>query len=44
MAFCSSANIGSITGNDVAPKITGADSTVAGKYSQLEVDFLQKVS
>ncbi|PBK79555.1 hypothetical protein ARMGADRAFT_1040726 [Armillaria gallica] len=42
MTFCSSANIGSITRNDVAPNITGADSTVAGKYSQLEVDFLQK--
>ncbi|KAK0486815.1 kinase-like domain-containing protein [Armillaria luteobubalina] len=33
----------SLTGNDVVLKITGADSTDAGKYSQLEVDFLQKV-
>ncbi|KAK0474222.1 kinase-like domain-containing protein [Armillaria novae-zelandiae] len=33
----------SLTGNDVVLKITGADSTDAGKYSQLEVDFLEKV-
>lgn len=44
MASCSSANVDSRTGNDVVLKITGADSTDAGKYSQLEVDFLQKVN
>ncbi|KAK0442473.1 kinase-like domain-containing protein [Desarmillaria tabescens] len=32
-----------VTGHDVVLKITGADSTDAGKYSQLEVSFLQKV-
>ncbi|KAK0430967.1 kinase-like domain-containing protein, partial [Armillaria borealis] len=33
----------SVTGNDVVLKITGADSTDAGKYSQREVALLQKV-
>ncbi|PBK85862.1 kinase-like protein [Armillaria gallica] len=33
----------SMTGNDVVLKITGADSTDAGKYSQREVALLQKV-
>ncbi|KAK0235187.1 kinase-like domain-containing protein [Armillaria nabsnona] len=33
----------SVTGNDVVLKITGADSTDAGKYSQLEAVFLDKV-
>ncbi|KAK0444236.1 kinase-like domain-containing protein [Desarmillaria tabescens] len=32
-----------VTGNDVVLKITGADSTDAGKYSQLEAVFLDKV-
>ncbi|PBK85893.1 kinase-like protein [Armillaria gallica] len=31
------------TGNDVVLKITGADPMDAGKYSQLEVEFLHKV-
>ncbi|KAK0465937.1 kinase-like domain-containing protein [Desarmillaria tabescens] len=31
------------TGNDVVIKITGADSTDAGRYSQLEALFLEKV-
>ncbi len=43
MTLCSSANMGSRTGNDVVLKITGSNSTDAGKYSQLEVDLLQKV-
>ncbi|PBK71470.1 kinase-like protein [Armillaria solidipes] len=33
----------SVTGTDVVLKITGADSTDAGKYSQLEAVFLDKV-
>ncbi|KAK0440445.1 kinase-like domain-containing protein, partial [Desarmillaria tabescens] len=41
--FDASANPGYRTGHDVVLKITGADSTDAGKYSQLEVSFLQKV-
>lgn len=43
MTFCISANVGSRIGNYAVLKITGADSTDMGKYSQLEVDSLQKV-